>query len=326
MPAMMTLSQIALVGNSVDGEWCSPVADAAGAAWGLERGALRWWRSSASHVFVAPPGVDPRGVLYARFAPAGTDVGDRLVSGIAVHARLEERAADVAGLLRSASGSLVETVSTPVGDMVVAVVAAVDGEELVVGDLDPEKAYAWGDALARLHDAAGQVGETPAPASPFTVLVDEADWEVAQAARTLERVYSDREPSPLVIGHGDFELDNLRWVSGRFVCFDFDEAGPMAAITDLAKATDDLVGDAAGLSSLLDDVLRGYCDRSGGSIAADDLLLDRAALAARALAASTRIIDLTAHDEPQLAELREKLVQHATCQRARLLDTARTMG
>ncbi|UFU06579.1 hypothetical protein [Ruania halotolerans] len=78
---MLALSEIATVKVTVDDRWCSDVADSVGERWGLAPGSLRWWRSSATHVFVVPPEVDTRGVMYARFAPRATAAGDRLAAG-----------------------------------------------------------------------------------------------------------------------------------------------------------------------------------------------------------------------------------------------------
>ena len=67
---MLPLREIARLDTTVDPDWTSPVSDAVADAWAIAPGVARWLRSSATHVFVVPPGQDPRGVLYLRFVPA----------------------------------------------------------------------------------------------------------------------------------------------------------------------------------------------------------------------------------------------------------------
>lgn len=319
---MLPLSEIAAVRDTVDAQWRSPVADAAAAPWGLRPGTALWWRSSAVHVWVVPPGRDPRGVLYLRAARAASPAGDRLVAGTAVQRRLAERGADVAALLPSSAGRLVEHVPSALGELVVVAVAAVDGQELDADDLDATRARAWGEALDALHAAAApDDGDVPAPPSPFAPLLDAADAEVARAARALERAAAATEPSPAVVGHGDFELDNVRWAGDRVVCFDLDEAGPTTLATDLAKATAD-VGDAA----LVAHVVAGCTARSGATVTDRQLALARAGLAARGLADAPRVLDRTAAEVPGLEELHATLVRAADDDRRVLLESAQALA
>lgn len=71
------LSEIRRIKESVDGDWRSKIADDVASAWGLDPGSPRWWRSSASHVFVIPGA--PR--RFLRFVPADTETARRFRRG-----------------------------------------------------------------------------------------------------------------------------------------------------------------------------------------------------------------------------------------------------
>ena len=309
---MLRLSEIAALKVSVDDDWRSAVADCVGQPWELAAGTLRWWRSSGSHVFVVPDQVDPRGVLYARFAPWGTPAGRRLSAGAARHAQLEARSAAVATTVPSNRGVIVERVSTPLGDMVASMVLRVEGEELDVDDLTPEQAFAWGDALAAFHGVSEPLEPGTIECSSFFAgLTGRPDDEVTLAVRTLDDAHQQLPPSPWVLGHGDFELDNLRWQNGRAVCFDLDVCGPMPRAMDIAAATGDLSGVADGGPGhplLLERFLDGYAARSGERVTREELLVSQAMLAARELASLQQVIDLPEPDTADLGELRGKLI------------------
>ena len=333
---MLPLSQIAALRTTVDDEWRSPVADAVGRPWRIPAGGLRYWRSSAAHVFVVPPGGDARGVLYARFAPAGSAAGARLQRGAQLHARLNHAGAPVAELARSRGGRAVELVQTPLGEMAACVVRRVDGEELDVDELDAGAAAAWGAALAEFHQAAGRVEPVgrQEQANVFDRLVSHSDQDLADAAHALNRLHESLEPGPLVMGHGDFELDNLRWSEGKATCFDLDESGLTPAAADVASAIRDLIGKVPGSPEhpeLLEAFLTGYGQKSGLAVGMGDLLLHRAALAAQHILEAPAVLDLDATvldsaGNGWLKELNGSLTGYYGDQRAIVLATARVLA
>lgn len=323
---MLPLTHIANVRETVDDEWRSPAADAVGERWGIPDGGLRFWRSSAAHVFVLPPGRDARGVLYARFAPTDRPAGLNLERGARLHARLDDAGARVANLVRSRSGHAVERVSTPVGEMVACVLRRVDGEELHLDELDLGRAAAWGKALAGFHEKAGGVAQEVLPSSdPFAGLAGrKEDPQLAVAARELGKLPA-REHGPFVIGHGDFELDNLRWSAGMPTCFDLDESGAMPAAADVASAVRDLLGPRPGSPrhpELLGAFLDGYREPAGHSVSPEDLLLHRAALAAQQLVQAPDVMDAEPSGGGWLGGLAAALTRHYAEQRGIVLATA----
>ncbi|WP_455836890.1 phosphotransferase [Pseudarthrobacter siccitolerans] len=331
---MLPLSQIAEMRSTVDGDWRSPVADAVGRHWDIPAGVLRYWRSSAAHVFVIPPGGDGRGVLYARFAPASSTAGARLHRGARLHARLSDSGAPVAELVRSSAGRAVELIPTLVGEMAACVVRRVDGDELDVDELDADAAAAWGAALARFHLAAGRVESADGnePADVFAGLVSHSDQDLAHAAHALSVLLESREPGPLLIGHGDFELDNLRWSQGHATCFDLDESGVMPAAADVASAVRDLLGKSPGAPEhpeLLEAFLSGYERRAGLAVSLEDLHLRRAALAARQILEASAVLDLDAtvpeSEGGWLTELNSSLAGHYAEERNIVLATAQVL-
>jgi Ser/Thr protein kinase RdoA (MazF antagonist) len=326
---MLPLPEIARIAATVDPSWRSPVADAIAHAWGIAPGAARWLRSSATHVFVVPPDLDPRGVLFVRFVPASL----RTVRDLEAPARLlgawSEHGGTVAPL-PSAGSLLVETVPTPLGTMHATVVPAAPGVELQLEDLTSPLAQSWGAALARLHrDAPPLVAADEPPPLDLDALDDDPDV-LAAARAVLAEI--DRADHPRGTLHGDFELDNLRWTDGHPTAFDADEMRTGPFVQDVAAAVRDLVGDAPGRvdhSALLADFLTGY--RSVRHLTDDEvaaLELHSAAVAIRGLVALRHVeVDARADDAPWVVELRATLADHHRDLRARVLASrAREVG
>ncbi|NNH07419.1 phosphotransferase enzyme family protein [Cellulomonas fimi] len=327
---MLTLSQIRDVHDAVDDQWRSPVADAVAAAWGVGTGQALYWRSSASHVVVVPAGADPRGVLYVRWVPERAAGARGFARGTLLHARLSADAADVAPLVPSTSGRLLERLTTPLGPVLAAVVRRVDGDETDVDDLTVDLAAAWGRGLGRFHLAAARYEDVvePAPVSPLAALARSPDTDVADAARVLADALGRGGPARTVVGHGDYELDNLRWRGWRPVCFDLDEAALRPAAADVASAVRDLLGpDPAHPAHprLLDGFLDGYSRTSGTTVTHDALLPHVGALAAAHLADLDRILD-TAEDAAWLTDLGDRLRAHAAGQREVLVASAAALA
>jgi Ser/Thr protein kinase RdoA (MazF antagonist) len=325
MQRMLPLSEIQRLKSTVTDDWRSTVADAVAARWEIAPGAARWWRSSASHVFVVPDGGTGGGACYLRFVPAHLPAADRLAAGARTHARLHDAGARVADAVRSPSGDVVETVPTAVGQVVAYAVRQAPGLERDVDDLDDAAARAWGAALGDLHRRGGDVEPTEDGTDPFSRLAEIDDLELAAAARALGRAFDERAHGPLVVGHGDFEFDNLRWDGEGVTCFDLDESGPMPVAADIASAVRDLVGSDPGAPAhphLLLAFLRGYESASGTRVTAEALLLAGAALAAHQLLESTGVLDVA--DGPGwLTDLRARLDEHYARQRGIVLATAR---
>lgn len=288
------------------------------------------------HVFVVPPGIDGRGVLYARCAPYDGPAGHRLRQGARRHEHLRAAGAAVADLARSRHGRTVERVSTPLGDMAACVLRRVEGEELETGDLTADDALAWGLALVDFHLTADKARphadlrpEPVCPANAFTALAAEAeaqsDADLALAAGRLGRLYDRQDPKPLVLGHGDFELDNLRWSGGQAACFDLDESGMMPAAADVASAVRDLLGlhpASPQHPELLAAFLEGYRQGSGQVISPDELLLHRASFAARQLLEAPAVLDVDAAGTGWLPDLAASLVSHYAGERHIVMGTA----
>lgn len=222
----MPLSEIRRMKNSVDADWRSNVADQVARAWGIGPGSARWWRSSASHVFVVP-GETRR---YLRFVPEGTAAAARLRGGGALAGSLPPiNGIWIARPLTAQSGDLVATANTDFGPMLAMLVDEAPGEEIEVSSLTAEQAQTWGRALALFHEAANQI---------------------------------HREPESVTI-HGDFELDNLRFTADGVSVFDFDEVRSGAAAEDVALATRALRGDEGEPPepALYGEFLKGYRSR-----------------------------------------------------------------
>jgi Ser/Thr protein kinase RdoA (MazF antagonist) len=226
---------------------------------------------------------------------------------------------------------MVERVGTPLGDMYASVLGKVDGDELDVEELDGAAAAAWGAALGAFHQAAGlpAMRAQTQRSDPFAALASARaaleNPELAVAARTLSTVLTASPVTPLVLGHGDFELDNLRWADGWPTCFDLDESGAMPAAADVASAARDLLGPRPGSPEhpeLLTAFLQGYQRTSGQTIEPQELILPRAAFAAQQLLQATEVLDMNSRSVAWLHELDGSLRAHYQVQHEVLLMTA----
>ncbi|NMF30410.1 Ser/Thr protein kinase RdoA involved in Cpx stress response, MazF antagonist [Cellulosimicrobium aquatile] len=345
---MLPLSEIHAVRTTVDDEWRSPVADAVAARWGIPPGAARYWRSSASHVFVVPPGVDDRGVLYVRFVPAALRSRRSVEAPAALLAAVGAQGG-VVEPLPSLDGALVETVRTPSGDAHAVVVPEAPGREHDVDDLTPQGASDWGAALARFHLAAAphaalvsDVAGAAATGSrnggdPWATLAlrsaEAGDDALAEAAVRLSAPWGQvTQRLPGGVLHGDFELDNVRGEGRHMVAFDVDETCVGPYVLDVAVAVRDLVGtgtvDDPRYPALLAAFLEGY-GRTRPVLDAERhaLALSGPVVAARSLVHGHGVLDAgDAPDDPGwLAELRRRLDAHHDQARKVVLAASSTL-
>jgi Ser/Thr protein kinase RdoA (MazF antagonist) len=311
----MPLTAIDRLKQTVTEEWTSPVADQVAADWGYEPGTAKWWRSSASHVFVLP---DPRGKRFLRFVPDAQNDTTTWAATARLMARLAARGAAVARPVEAESGELTTTVHTELGVMHAMVVEAAPGDQIDIDDLTAESARSWGRALAAIHRNAAD-GDADLP-EPFGELAEvherfaDDPALVKAAARLAERLDGlPRDAARFGVVHGDFELDNLAWDRGRATAFDFDEAAPSWYAADIAFALRDLTGPtgevADGRQELFAGFIAGY--RSIRSLDASELTTLRLFTGVHAVCSLVRIaraMGASHGAEAQwLTELRTKL-------------------
>ncbi|WP_373464576.1 phosphotransferase enzyme family protein [Streptomyces sp. V4I2] len=330
----MPLTEIDRLKRTVSEAWDSPVADQVAARWGYPAGTARWWRSSASHVFVLPDNGRRR---YLRFVP-GSYRGPKPLTAVAeLMARLSDSGSAVVRPVAAECGALTMTVATALGAMHAMVVEPAPGEEIDVSELTASQAWHWGQALARLHcDAAGldaglpeSFGELPEIGELFP-----DDTALVEATARLTAMMSDlpRCQDHWGVVHGDFELDNMAWEDGRPTAYDFDEAALSWYAADIAYAVRDLTDHtgrpATGHWARFDAFLDGY--RSVRPI--DDEEVGRLPLfaglhAAASLVRITRALGEPAQREPEwLSELRNDLTDMARTHRQLVIDIGRQAG
>lgn len=327
---MMPLNEIDRLKQTVTEAWTSPIADEVAAAWGYEPGTARWWRSSASHVFVLP---DPGGKRYLRFVPE-TYAGPGSVEAVAaLMDRLAEAGTPVVRPVLADSGALTVSLPTEHGPMHAMVVEAAPGEEVDADELTADQTHAWGRALAVVHrDAAGLDAALPQAFSELAEVPERfADDThlVKAAARLGERIAAlPRDRAGFGTVHGDFELDNLAWDGDQATAFDFDEAALSWYAADVAYALRDLTGPDGRImeerKALVEAFIAGY--RSVRAFAEDELASLRLFAGVHAvcsLVRITRALGTPGNDEPEwLAELRSNLEAMARQHRALAIAVA----
>lgn len=330
----MSLAEIDRMTQTVSADWDSPVADQVAAAWGHPPGAARWWRSSASHVFVIP---GPGGRRYLRFVPDTCRASESVAAVTHLVARLKKLGSAVVAPVPTAAGDLTVTVATELGRMHATVVEAAPGEQVDIDDLTVVQAERWGQALARLHhDAAGLGAGLPEPFGELAHLPHAfaGDRAVVDAtARLLDAAAAlPRDEHRWGVVHGDFELDNIAWQDDHAMAYDFDEAAVSWYAADVAYAVRDL-GLGAGRPTaahrpLLDAFVLGY--RSVRPLDQRDLALLPLFSGLHAATSLVRIRHALGErgqdEEPWLERLRAKLTSLAQSHRQLVIDIARQHG
>lgn len=321
---MMPLTEIDRLKQTVTEAWTSAVADRVAAAWGYEPGTAKWWRSSASHVFVLP---DPRGKRYLRFVPEACTGAESVAAVAELTDRLAAGGAAVARPIESDAGTSTVSVPTSLGTMHAMVVEAAPGDQIDVDDLTSDLARAWGRALAQLHSEAAATRDADLPEA-FGELAEISERFaddpalVKAAARLADRLAElPRDEARFGVVHGDFELDNLAWDGDRATAFDFDEAALSWYGADIAYALRDLTGPgglvAVGRQELFAAFIAGYRDiRSQADTDLDVLRLFAGVHAACSLVRIDRALGTPHGDEAEwLVELRATLSDMARAHR-----------
>ncbi len=198
------------------------------------------------------------------------------------------------------------------------VVEAAAGTMLDVDDLIESRAWAWGQALAAVHQAAAGIDAGLPVAFGQLVQVPERFGDdpalVKAAARLGSRLAAlARDHSRFGVIHGDFELDNLAWEGERVTAFDFDEAAVCWYAADIAYAvrvlTDPVGHPLVERQGLFAAFVAGY--RIVRPLDDADLASLRLFTGVHAVCALVRIdqaLGVPGEDEPAwLAELRAKL-------------------
>ncbi|MER8236483.1 phosphotransferase [Streptomyces sp. NPDC094049] len=329
---MMQLTEISGLAGYVNEDWQSTVADAVAARWGIAPGVARWWRSSASHVFVVPGVPEPEAERYLRFVPERYAAYGRFETVAALMDRLHAGGLALAPPVRSSAGRLTETVATPLGTVRAMCLAEAPGEEVEPTELTEAQARAWGALLARTHESARDLSDglgrpLDGIAEAARLYADDAGLAAAVGKIAARLAGLPRDPASYGVVHGDFELDNLAWEGNTPTAFDFDEAALSWYAADIAHAVRDLTDEGRpdpARAGLLGAFLAGYREvRTLPGVDADTLLLFAGANAARSLVELHPVLDRLDEGRPDdLDTLRADLVEHRDEQRRIVLAAA----
>ncbi|MBO3749226.1 phosphotransferase [Streptosporangiaceae bacterium NEAU-GS5] len=244
--------------RTVGGDGTSAVADALAAPWGVAAGRARFWRSSATHVFVIEDPAFPHGARFLRAVPAARRTLEEIDCTARLVVELDRRGLGVATPAASRGGRWGEHVRTALGAYHVMMVEAAPGRTIEADQLSVGQAGVWGAALAALHECAVDMpGLRPKEERRIEAVFPDDPELVAAITPLIDRLAAlPRDAARFGPAHNDFEPDNLAWQDERLTAFDFDEAGPSWFAADVAAATEDLRAEAD--PALFDAFVRGY--------------------------------------------------------------------
>ena len=265
---MMTLELMARFFESVDEEWRSPIASSVAAAWFGGEVETWVWRASANFVCVV---MAAGRKYYLRINHESERQPDLIAAELAFVEALNGASISVATPVRSTDGSLVESVSTPLGLCHAVMFEALPGEHRELDEMTGVDFEAWGQALGAVHACSSRLSAINRPAWSDNLNLAKrlipaqagaARREIHAVEAALESLPRSRENFGLI--HYDFELDNLMWDSGHIGILDFDDCAYCWFAADIAYALRDLFADRVGGVDLddasLQSFVRGYRD------------------------------------------------------------------
>ncbi len=259
---MMKLSLMQAVVETLSATYASPIADTVIAAWAHDPDSVRYFRASATFVFV----FKREGQLsILRLAHASERTADAIQAELAYLHHLAAHSVPVALPVRSLSGRWVESIPTTLGVFHAVVFEHLPGQHYDVEDLSLAQFTRWGRALGSLHRAAeGYSGAGRATIHDHLRMLEQQLPAHEDAARRLlaelERQVATLPTSDQTFGliHYDFELDNLLWDDQRVGIVDFDDCAGYWFVADIAFALRDLFADHAEQIDLADARLHAF--------------------------------------------------------------------
>lgn len=232
--------------DTVDAEWCSPVADQIASAWVGAGSDVRILRASANIVCrVQSAG----GRYFLRFNHASERTPEAIAGELAFIRHLSARGVRAAQALPSRTGRFVESLQTSLGLFHAVMFEALPGAHLEIDQLDGQGFARWGRSLAQLHLAARDFTPRDRPGWQDWLNMAGAVLPAAESAVHRELRDVKQALSNLAVGdsfgmiHFDYELDNICWDGQTPYVLDFDDCGPHWFAADIAFALRDLFQD-----------------------------------------------------------------------------------
>jgi Ser/Thr protein kinase RdoA (MazF antagonist) len=240
---VMSVGVMGRLVDEIDAGVLPDVARAAADLW-WPGSQVRYVRSSSNHVFRVEAGSGSIGFL--RVTPDEHRRSELVAREVDEVLALAAAGAAVSSPVRSLRGRLVESLSGGHGTLHATLVNAVAGSQVMeVDELTSVMARGWGQLLARLHETADRIGlrandgpQGAAPAAPASGADDPALADFIADGRAWLRGVR-RSQGDVGWIHGDCQADNLAWVDGRCVAFDFEDAACESRLVDVSVALDD---------------------------------------------------------------------------------------
>lgn len=235
--------------ETVDLDGRSPIADQIASCWGELQSPVKSYRASANFVFKAEGQGENH---FLRFNHASERQAPQIEAELEFVNHLHNKGINVALPVGSSAGSLVETVSTPLGDFHAVMFKALPGEMRDISGFAEADYTAWGKALGKLHLAAN--GYTPDNRSSWSDHIGQARLHIPSTEKhalddlaTIEAKLSiyPKLPGRYGLIHYDFELDNILWAVDEIGVLDFDDCALYWYEADIAFALRDLFEDSA---------------------------------------------------------------------------------
>ena len=237
---MMKLSLMKQFFDSVDKDWQSPIADEIASKWFSEAPRVRCIRASANFAFHVLAG--EREYLL-RFNHASERQPEFIAGELAYIEHLAGRGVHVARPQPSLAGSLIESVTIPMGTFHGVLFEFLSGKHLNAEEMDAGAIERWGRALGEMHRASEGLKIPGRPdwsgqiemVRQIVPRIETAVWKELDATEEMLHALPLTDANFGLI-HYDFEPDNLVWADDEIGIFDLDDCAYEWLAMDISNA------------------------------------------------------------------------------------------
>jgi len=240
---MMDVQVMRAVVDVLESDALPDIVSAAVARW--DGADLRYVRSSANHVFRFRRAGE---TCFLRLTPASERSREAIQAELAFVELVAGQGLLVAHPLPSLTGSVIEEVAGVGGRYYAVAFVGLQGEQFEADEMDEGMYRAWGQTLARIHQASQSFpshAARPVWREQAQVARDRLPSEEETIAHVLDAGLAWYDTLPMSsetygLLHGDCEADNLVWRDGQWQVLDFDGAAYAPYALDIVAALEDV--------------------------------------------------------------------------------------